>query len=122
MTKRRREELEASQDLQAPVETVHVETVASATANAERSVPSTNDHTSLKEQSHVVIDLEDGRRETLVAGLDASEPVLGRGGKRRAVPHRHVPTKRPRRAMAVDKVRLPGSRFSTWLTSVPVSI
>lgn len=112
MTKRRLEELQASQDLQAPVETVHVETGASATANAERSIPSMNDQTSLKDQSREVIDLEDGPKETLDSGLDASEPVLGRGGKRRAVANRHMPTKRPRRAMAVDQVRLPGSRFS----------
>jgi hypothetical protein len=85
---------------------------ASVSAIAERSTPPTNNQAPLNDQICEVIDLEDGRQETPDPRLDVREQVLGRGGKRRAVAHRHVPTKRPRRAMTADKVRLLESRFS----------
>jgi hypothetical protein len=122
MTKRKRAMLRASEDLQAPAETEPVEIGAITNATAERSTPLMNDQASLDDQSREVIDLEDGRRETLDPSLDASRTYIGRGGKRRAAAIHHAPTKRPRRVVAVNKVTLPNPRFSAWLKPIPVSI
>lgn len=114
MTKRRREELRASQDPQGPVETIHAEVEPSTSATTKRATPSVNDQAPLNDQSCEVIDLEDERPETIDTSLDAcepSEPVMGRGGKRRAMATRRVTSKRPRRAIAANKVRLPILRF-----------